>query len=177
VRYLPKIFLIAVLGSCPFGSALAEMYKCVENGKTTFQGTPCVGAGATVSVTPANGSSSSPQPSPASDKSQPPEQSSLAKTKDHVRSMELERRLRENAYEIENLESKIRGYQSGLDRDLAALRRKKAYAENNLAGATYEQSISTEMQSVSDRYKVNIQIAQDQMSQLRSEASELRKSH
>ena len=90
--------------------------------------------------------------------------------------MELERRLRENAYEIENLEGKIRHYQSSLDHDLAVLRSKKALANNNLAGATWEQSISTEMQSVSDKYKVSIQIAQDQMSQLRSEASELRKS-
>jgi hypothetical protein len=176
MRYLPRVFLIAALGSCPFGGALAEMYKCVENGKTTFQDTPCLGPGATVSVKPATGNSSSPTPSATSDKSRPPEQSSFDKAKEHVRSMELERKQREIDYEIEKLESQIRHYQADLDADLTALSRKKAFAKNNLAGATYEQSISTEMQAVSERYKVNIQIAQDKMTQLRNEAVELRKS-
>jgi len=60
-------------------------------------------------------------------------------------------------------------------RSIIALRYKKSFATNNLAGATHEQSISGEMQVVADRYKVNIQLAQDRMSQLRKEAEELRK--
>ena len=57
---------------------------------------------------------------------------------------------------------------------LAALSRKKRLAKNNLAGATYEQSISSEMQAVSDRYRTKIQVGQDRVTRLRGDASELR---
>ena len=172
-----KVPLITVLVSCPFGGILAETYKCVENGKTTYQATPCLGAGATVSVKPPTGNASSSAPSTASDKSEPPEQDPLAKTKENVRLMELEHKQREIGYEIQTLEAEIAQYQVGLDRDLAALRRQKAKATNSLAGATYEESISSEMQAVTERYKADIQVDQDKLSQLRSEQAELKKSH
>lgn len=41
-----------------------------------------------------------------------------------------------------------------MEQELAALRTKKMQANNNLAGATWEQSISTEMSVVVEKYKV-----------------------
>ena len=41
-----------------------------------------------------------------------------------------------------------------MSREMDALRAQKARANNNLAGATWEQSLSTEMQAVASRYKV-----------------------
>ena len=40
-----------------------------------------------------------------------------------------------------------------MTREMDALRAQKARANNNLAGATWEQSLSTEMQAVAARYK------------------------
>ena len=170
-----KVLLIAVL-IYPFGCTLAETYKCVENGKTSYQGTPCLGADPMVSVKLPTVRLSSPAPSTTSDKSQLPEQDSLAKTKENVRVTELELKQREIGCEIERLEGEIAQYQVGLGRDVAALWRQKATAMNNLAGATYEQSISSEMQAVTERYKADIQVGQDKISQLRSEQVALKKS-
>jgi hypothetical protein len=39
-----------------------------------------------------------------------------------------------------------------MERELNLLKHKKDYALSNLAGATYEQSVSGEMQVVADRY-------------------------
>ena len=89
--------------------------------------------------------------------------------------MELERKQREIDYAVDELESRIRQYQFDMQRELTQLRHKKDYAANNLAGATYEQSISEEMQVVADRYRVDIELARDRMAELRKEAAELRK--
>jgi hypothetical protein len=42
-----------------------------------------------------------------------------------------------------------------MERELNLLKRKKDYAATKLAGATYEHSISGEMQVVADRYCIN----------------------
>jgi hypothetical protein len=167
--------VVATLACLSSGVASAELYKCVDGGKTTYQGTPCTGPGSTVSVEPATKVSPPPPPPASANKSPSPEPTPFAKAKEHVLAMELERRQREIEYEVEELESRILRYQADMERELALLRHKKDYAANNLAGATYEQSISGEMQVVADRYRVNIEVARDRMAELRKEAAELRK--
>lgn len=87
--------------------------------------------------------------------------------------MELDRRQREIAYAIRDSEQEIDGYRAQMDRELAALQYKKSQANNNLAGATWEQSISTEMQAVSEKYRTKIQIARDRIVDLRQRAADL----
>ncbi len=58
---------------------------------------------------------------------------------------------------------------------MARLKRKKMHANNNLAGATWEESISSEMQSVAESYKTKIQSAQNQIDDTRRELSDLKK--
>lgn len=89
--------------------------------------------------------------------------------------MEVERHQRELDYAIERGESDVQRLQGHMEAELDALRRKKLLAENNLAGATYEQSISSEMQAASEKYRIQIQVAQDRVAQLRAEAADLRK--
>ena len=173
MRLLIKALCVAAFCACSAGSAGTTMYKCIENGTTVYQGTRCTGPGSVVTLKPANGTPAS--VSEAIPASLPDEQSPAAKAKEHVRSMELERKQKDADYEIEKAESELRHLQADLDRDLDKLRIKKQYAKNNLAGATYEQSISTEMQAVSERYKTNIQITQDKLGRLRAEAADLRK--
>lgn len=73
------------------------------------------------------------------------------------------------------LERQIERYQKDMDAELAALRNAKDAAANNLAGATWEQSLSTEMQAVTTKYQTKIKIAQDKIATLREELKALPK--
>jgi uncharacterized protein DUF4124 len=161
-----ELCAFTLLAFLPFPSAVAEMYKCTEDGKAVFQDTPCRGSGSAITVKPASGNTS--------------DSSVFSRTKANVSEMERERRQREIAYEIERLERVIRGYERSQDAELTVLRYKKSYAENNFAGATWErsaleQSISTEMQAVTEKYKTKIQVARDWITQLRRDGSEIGK--
>lgn len=54
-----------------------------------------------------------------------------------------------------------------MEAELAHLRLKKTAALNNLAGATYEQSISSEMQAVTTGYDTRIRAKDEELKQLR----------
>ena len=88
--------------------------------------------------------------------------------------MKNEHRLREIELEIPQVEHEIKMSQDGLDTELATLKHKKGYANNNQAGATWEQSISTEMQAVIEKYKTKISLAQGNLDRLRKEQDSLR---
>lgn len=60
-----------------------------------------------------------------------------------------------------------------MTREMDALRAQKARASNNLAGATWEQSLSTEMQAVASRYKVMNDADQEQIKALRAKVAGL----
>ncbi len=90
----------------------------------------------------------------------PAAQAALSADQRILANLERERRLEEKARSIDNLEGQISSLQDIINRrntqmtaELAALQNKKAYARNNLAGATWEQSISSEMQAVTQKYK------------------------
>ncbi len=160
----------------------AEMYKCVEGGKTVFQERPCKGGGGAVNIRPQSGDG----PAAASAQSKPAgqpdaaqaasNQSAASKAESQLQTMQRDRRLREIGFEIADAERAIRNHNEGLDAELAALRNKKRYANNNLAGATWEQSISAEMQAVSHKYKTKISIEQGKIDRLRREEESLRAS-
>ena len=81
--------------------------------------------------------------------------------------MARERQIREANYEIENLERRIANRSEQMTREMDSLRAQKSRANNNLAGATWEQSLSTEMQAVAARYKVMNDVDQEQIKALR----------
>lgn len=74
----------------------------------------------------------------------------------------IDREIREIEYEIEN-------DQKSMDRELTELKGKKGRANNNLAGATWEQSISTEMQAVTEKYRAKFDYSRDRISTLRAQ--------
>jgi predicted RNase H-like nuclease (RuvC/YqgF family) len=165
-----RTLIVAISICCIPYSASAEVFKCIEDGKTVFQDKPCRGAGMAIAIKPASGSAQT-----AND-SAPYEERPETRLKEHVRSMELERKRREIEYAIRANESEIQGYQSQMERELTSLQNKKGGAKNNLAGAKWEQSISMEMQTVSAKYRTKIQVSQDRIAQLRKDAGELKKS-
>lgn len=156
------ILLLALISS----SAFAQ-YKCVVDGKTSFQDLPCSSG----SSTPLNVKYGSIQGAPEVKTQQ--SNNTVENLKKSTNSLEKARLIREKQYQIENIQNAKYGLQAELDKKLEALRIKKQSANNNLAGATWEQSISQEMTSLTESYKSKfsnldsqLQMAQQQLTKL-----------
>lgn len=59
--------------------------------------------------------------------------------------------------------------------ELAELERRKGYANNNLAGATYLNSLANERQAVTARYDVDINTNRDRLKQLKDDLAKAQK--
>jgi hypothetical protein len=149
-----------LVGTMAIGFALtghAEMYKCQANGRTAYQQEPC--ASGTTQATLAS-------PDAVSDDA----------ARAHRSRFEADDAARRAAARVKSIDeqiaynqTRITAYEAMMDSELAALRAKKGQARNNLAGATWEQSISTEMEAVTANYATKIRIAQDEIAALRKE--------
>ncbi len=76
---------------------------------------------------------------------------------------EIERKIARLDQDIEDLEDER-------DRRLDAIAKKREQANNNLAGATWEQSLATEMASVSQDYNARITAKRSEINRLRDRA-------
>lgn len=126
--------------------AVAEVYKCTEDGKTIYSQDPCSeeseivdlsNVGSVVGVSHAGTvsieSSGVTKPAPIGDHRQD--------VSSYLKAQELRR-------EITKLEYKRNQVFKERDLSLKQLKQRKNYANNNLAGASWEQSLSQEMQAV-----------------------------
>lgn len=149
---------LCLLASVP---AAAQVNKCVVAGKVVYQAAPCK-SGTQQAVI-----------QPRSDVSEAAAQANREKflADDKVRQTNNRRARIDDA--ITALARDIDAYQKAMDVELAALQARKAQANNNLAGATWEQSIATEMQAVTAKYKAKIETAQERIKGLRAERERL----
>lgn len=92
-----------------------------------------------------------------------------------LKGLQMSRRSNELRADIENAQSNISLFRSQMEREMSMLRDRKNYSNNNLAGATWEQSISTEMQAVATSYETKIKIEQSKVRQIQSQLSDLEK--
>ena len=132
--------------------AQAGIYKCVIDGKTTFSGEPCSDSAQELNVqirTPNK------------------QEVDTANSRHERISKALNIKSIEN--KIENSEKKVEELQRSMDRDTKKLALKKSYANNNLAGATWENSISTEIRGVIEKYKVKITSEEEKINTYRSQ--------
>ena len=162
------VVIVALLSSSP---AVAEIYKCVEDGKTIYQDQPCRGAGSAITLTPAV----SEVDVTATDREE-----SASRMKAQVNEMAQSRRKRDIAYEIDGLERNLRDYERAENAELVALRDEKNYNDHNYAGALWEREqkqevVATKMQTVTKKYATMKQVTRDRVSQLRKEAAEIGK--
>lgn len=152
--------LAALLLALP---AAAQVNKCVIDGKTVYQAAPCPQGAKAATLKYRHDI--------AEDDAKAAREDFLAREKARQtadRRLSIER-------EMSALERQIERYQKDMDAELAALRNAKGAAANNLAGATWEQSLSTEMQAVTTKYQTKIKIAQDKIATLREELKALPK--
>ena len=159
--------LAAALIPC---SAVAEIYKCVQDGKTLYQDQPCRGAGSGIVVTSPDTKGTGPAATGGEEQ--------LTRLKAYVNEMARERRKREIAYEIGGLEREISGYERAESSELAALSDKKGYNYYNLAAAAWQRewvlkNIDLEMRSVTEKYAAMRQTARDRVSRLQKEVADI----
>ncbi|MCW8918943.1 MAG: DUF4124 domain-containing protein [Gammaproteobacteria bacterium] len=148
------------------GMASGAVYRCEVEGQITFSQTPCAANAQEYQVDYIK-----PNADHAARMSEQTQSSAAA-----VAASQTEREIRSQGLAIKDEEANIRVLQSRRDKELAALRSKKNLANNNLAGATWEQSISDEMNAVNGRYdaqisekQTNIQRMSEQIDRLRSQ--------
>lgn len=147
----------------------AAQFKCVDSaGKVSFQQAPCPTSQKqqTLDVRAA------PAPVAATGAAAPTD------TADQriLRGLLRERRIRELEFAIQQTETNMNARGGQMSAEIQALQARKARANNNLAGATLEQAISTEMQAVAAKYKALNDIDAENLRQLRAELGETRRS-
>jgi hypothetical protein len=134
----------------------AAVYKCVVNGKTEFSDTPCA----------PNAQVHELRVSKPSDADATAATVRLQQTIDNE-SLESRRRMAD--LQINYAESSLRSLEKERDSEIAFLKVKQGMASNNLAGATWEQALATEMQAVIMRYDSKIQAVREEITKLRAE--------
>ena len=141
--------------------------KCVNDaGQVVYQTAPCPAT--------AKGSELTLQKAPPPAAASAVDAEELKRLQQTAGKMERDRKLTEIDREIGRLEGQIVNHRSAMSDQIANLQRKKQFANNNLAGATWEQSISDEMSAVSQKYDALIRNDQSQIAVLRADADRLR---
>lgn len=168
-----RIFFLAAM-SLP---ALAcAQFKCTStDGKVSFQQTPCEVSSKQQPLQLKSSPPQLPNPSRTTD-GEPAARKGEGGTVEQrmVRQMEKDRRVRELDQQISDTEAAINGRNAAMNNELAALRSRKQFANNNLAGATYEQSLSSEMQAVAAKYKAMNDVDVARLQQLRLDVANAR---
>lgn len=162
--------LLLVLSAAPSWA----IYKCTEEGRTVFQEQACAdGRGVRIDVRPASGA--------GPDGGQPAAQTRGQTEADRLNALtaqsQRDRRIVTlDARLIPDAQSAIDRKRYNCDQEMTALKNRKMTARNNLAGATWEQSLSTEMTAVATRCDTELRLLQDDLSRYQQEASELKRS-
>ncbi|MGQ0711624.1 MAG: DUF4124 domain-containing protein [Rhodoferax sp.] len=147
--------------------------KCTgADGKVTFQDAPCqAGRSEQISVRPASGHAEAPQPI-APGQAQP--KSEAQRIESFVAESQKKRRADEYEFRIvPEAQQAVINQRRACDKQLQDLKESKRLASNNLAGATWEGSISTEMSAVATRCDTRNRELRDELENLRKECRAL----
>lgn len=148
-----RVLLSISLSMGCFAVEATSIYKCVnEIGRVEFSQAPCAKDAKKLTVTVPNIGT---------------EGSTAAR--EMLKKVEDANRPREIDNEIKDLEKNIAKFEKAMDADIQRLKDQKKYASNNLAGATWEESISTEMSATVASYRAKIENARAQIKYLQEE--------
>jgi len=155
----PLPIAIALAALLPLCAHAQQMYKCTAAGRVTFSEFPCGQGAQKITVRPVAGDYPAAPLAVAT-----PGDSAAAPASDHAQLAEMvrQRRIRELNYEIRDAEN-------DMDAELEALKDKKRYAGYGLAGATWEASISQEMQAVTAKWRGKLDELNSRLAALRKE--------
>ncbi|MBN7798748.1 DUF4124 domain-containing protein [Parahaliea mediterranea] len=168
MRHGFALILLATLAST--ASAQTQFYKCKDKwGQPIFSQRPCGDDAETSSV-------SGPQHTGGTTAAAPGVPTAPADGPSTWDKIEASNTLREARREIDRREDRIESLEAERDRKIAALKNKKRYANNNLAGATWEESISSEMQAINHQYQSKIDSERRKIDRLQEKADRVAES-
>lgn len=127
-------------------TASAQVYKWPDStGKLQFQQTPCAGgSGTKLNVRPASGDA----PTSSTEASAPPSAAPLpSEKKSFADTLADERLQRERWVQLNDAKLETDRIRSSCEREQRVIRARQASSNNNLAGATRDQAIASEMQA------------------------------
>lgn len=162
----------AIVGACALLACATQahaQYKCTgPGGSISFQQTPCASSAKSerLAIQPPPTPTRQPQAAPPN---APTESADMR----IVKTMERDRRVRELTEQISRIENTVAGRSSQMTHEMEQLKNQKAYAKNNLAGATWEQSISTEMAAVAQKYRAMNEADLGRLPALRAELAKV----
>jgi hypothetical protein len=157
MNQLTRIILASIIG---IGTAQADIYQCKDaKGHTVFSQLPCAQDAKKITVQTYTPTQAEIEGTKAAN----------AQNRQLIDQGQAERHARNLQSKLSSAEQHLRDLKQKRDIALQNLRSKKALANNNLAGAVYENSISNEMRAVSEQYGADISATQQQISDLRRE--------
>ena len=168
---MKAVWIAAGLCLACLGPARAQ-YKCEgPEGKISFQQTPCARGERqqALDLRPARQTAADSVPAAAA----PPAARAPTAQERLLANYERDRRVLERQREIDRLERQIDDRNARMSAELAALRDRKGAARNSLAGAAWEQSLSTEMEAVVAKYKAMNDVDLERLRRLHAELAEL----
>ena len=152
------LFAVVLALSCTM-PLQAAVYKCEKDGVTTFSQTPCGEDAQTTSYTTVG------------QESQPTQTVTVKKDTNEVDKYIQQRQLKRQIKKVsQDKEEKI----AQRNREMNAIRDKQMSAKNNdVAGATYLQSLAQEMAAVVEAYDTEIKSLDQQLAHLQQQLSKM----
>lgn len=170
------VVLACAIAGAAFAAPAWAINKCTQpDGSVTFQDAPCAGKGEALTVRPASGRARAIEPVTAAEGAPAPGRKTEAqRIEEQVAASQQERRLKELVVRlVPDAEAAIYRSREQCARDLKALQLKKQQANNNLAGATWEGSISGEMTALATTCDTRNRELREDAAALRTECRQL----
>lgn len=159
--------LVAAFFVASASCASAQVYKCPDaTGRLQFQQTPCANGGGKVDVRPASGSAS-PMSAPAVGATTTGEKKSFTDTLAEER-LQRERWVRLNDAKLDSDRQR-----RACEQEQRMLAARTASSSNNLAGATRDQAIASEMQAAATTCQNRVSGADRLVDRLQSDCDRL----
>lgn len=139
---------VVVLSAALLTAPVWAINKCIgPDGKAVFQDAPCAGKGEEIKVRPASGNAPAAAPPASAPATSANTAGQSGTRKEGAFGESWQRRTYLENRGIADARDAVRANQQRCDAQQRELAARKGQARNNLAGATWEQSISTEMQA------------------------------
>lgn len=157
-----KLLLSVIIAVTP-AAALANVYKCEVNGVITYSQIPC---SEDAQVTDYSRDEIAAPPQPQSTTSTDEAAATMSRLSESVKKRDMR-------IAINRLKSDKAKLQSQRDAKMAKLKSSKRYANNNLAGAVWEESLSKEMAAIAAQYDTDVRAIDVEIDRLNDELKRL----
>lgn len=180
-----RLILVVLLPLCSAPALAQDAYKCRINGNFVYQDRPCPGSVRYSNDFPVDSTRPSASRNAQVDGgavgagavsgSQKTTATEMEREKAFLSARKKEKKLADLRSQLSDGEERLSALSYRRDAELAELDRQGSYANNNLAGATYRQSLATDKQAVTARYESEILSVRDRLKHLREELSRAEK--